>query len=39
VGHKEIKKWGGEVKTIQYIEGNSTSGIIKKIIRTQSGKE
>ncbi len=39
VGHKEIKEWGGEVKTIQYIEGNSTTGIIKKIMRTQEGKE
>ncbi|MBI3794788.1 MAG: D-glycero-beta-D-manno-heptose-7-phosphate kinase [Nitrospinae bacterium] len=37
VGHKEIQKWGGEIRTITYIEGNSTTGIIKKIIRSPGG--
>lgn len=37
VGHKEMKKWGGEIKTVPYIEGNSTTGIIKKIIRSPKG--
>jgi D-beta-D-heptose 7-phosphate kinase/D-beta-D-heptose 1-phosphate adenosyltransferase len=37
VGHKEMKKWGGEIKTVAYIEGNSTTGIIKKIIRSPKG--
>jgi D-beta-D-heptose 7-phosphate kinase/D-beta-D-heptose 1-phosphate adenosyltransferase len=37
VGHKEIKKWGGEIRTITYIEGSSTTGIIKKIIRSPNG--
>ncbi|MBW8049010.1 MAG: D-glycero-beta-D-manno-heptose 1-phosphate adenylyltransferase [Cytophagales bacterium] len=31
VGHDIIKKNGGEVKTIPYIEGYSSSGIIEKI--------
>ncbi len=37
VGHKEVQSWGGEVKTIKYIEGNSTTGIIKKIVRAHKG--
>lgn len=35
VGHKEVQRWGGEVKTVTYVEGNSTTGIIKKIVRSQ----
>jgi D-beta-D-heptose 7-phosphate kinase/D-beta-D-heptose 1-phosphate adenosyltransferase len=37
VGYKEIKKWGGSIKTIDYIEGSSTTGIIKKITRSLKG--
>ncbi|MBI5177669.1 MAG: D-glycero-beta-D-manno-heptose-7-phosphate kinase [Nitrospinae bacterium] len=39
VGHNEVQRWGGEVKTVKYIEGNSTSGIITKIMRTHKGSE
>lgn len=35
VGYKEINKWGGRVLTLPYIKGNSTTGIIEKIIRDQ----
>ena len=35
VGYKEIKKWGGKVLTLPYVKGNSTTGIIEKIIRDQ----
>ena len=38
VGHKEIEKWGGSVLTLPYIKGNSTTGIIQKIIRHQKAK-
>jgi len=31
VGHKEIKSWGGEVKTIPLVPGLSTTKIIKKL--------
>lgn len=37
VGHKEVQSWGGTVKTIKYIEGSSSTGIIKKIVRTNKG--
>lgn len=37
VGHTEVKKWGGSVKTINYIKGSSTTGLIQKIIRTRRG--
>lgn len=30
VGHKEVKSWGGEVRTIPLMEGYSTSSILKK---------
>ena len=29
VGHKEVTKWGGEVKLIELLEGRSSSNIIK----------
>ena len=35
VGYKEIKKWGGKVLTLSYVKGNSTTGLIQKIIRNQ----
>ena len=35
VGYKEIKNWGGRVLTLPYVKGNSTTGIIEKIIRDQ----
>ena len=31
IGNKEIKKWGGEVKIVELLEGRSTSDIIKNI--------
>ena len=34
VGSKEVKKWGGKVATVPYIEGSSTSGLIRKIVRS-----
>jgi len=36
VGHKEIKKWKGEVKLIELIPGQSSSNIIKKINQSES---
>jgi len=39
VGHTEVKKWGGRTLTIPYIKGNSTTGIIQKIIRHQKAKQ
>ncbi len=35
VGYKEIKKWGGRALTLPYVKGNSTTGLIQKIIRDQ----
>ena len=32
VGYNEIKKWQGKVQIINYIKGNSTTGIIEKLI-------
>lgn len=31
VGAREVKEWGGKVKTIEYLEGYSTSGFIDKL--------
>jgi ADP-heptose synthase, bifunctional sugar kinase/adenylyltransferase len=31
VGHKEVKKWAGEVMLIDLIPGQSSTNIIKKI--------
>ena len=36
VGHKEIKKWRGEVRLIELIPGQSSSNIIKKINQSES---
>ena len=33
VGHKEVGKWGGEVRLIPLMENRSTSGIIEKIAK------
>jgi len=33
VGYKDVRKWGGKVMTVKYVEGNSTTGIIEKIKR------
>lgn len=38
VGQKEVAKWGGRVTTLPYIKGNSTTGIIRKIIRTENAE-
>ena len=32
VGYNEIKKWQGQVHIINYIKGNSTTGILEKLI-------
>ena len=32
VGYNEIKKWQGQVQIINYIKGNSTTGILEKLI-------
>ena len=32
VGYNEIKKWQGQVHIISYIKGNSTTGILEKLI-------
>ncbi|MEE8431440.1 MAG: D-glycero-beta-D-manno-heptose 1-phosphate adenylyltransferase, partial [Candidatus Desulfatibia sp.] len=37
VGHEEVRGWGGTVKTVKYIKGNSTTGIIQKIMRKTKG--
>ncbi|GMT41892.1 MAG: bifunctional protein HldE [bacterium] len=34
VGHGEVVQWGGRTATIPYIKGNSTTGIIQKIVRS-----
>lgn len=31
VGYHEVKSWGGEIQTIEFLEGYSTSKIIRKI--------
>jgi D-beta-D-heptose 7-phosphate kinase/D-beta-D-heptose 1-phosphate adenosyltransferase len=31
VGAKEVKEYGGEVKTIAFLEGYSTSNIVKRL--------
>ena len=31
IGATEIKKWGGDLKLIDYIKGYSTTNLIKKI--------
>ena len=35
VGHKEVKKWAGEVILIELISGQSSTNIIKKINRSE----
>lgn len=32
VGAREVKSWGGEVLSLDFIDGYSTTGIIKKIL-------
>lgn len=39
VGHTEIKRWGGKALTLPYVKGNSTTGLIQKIIRHQKVKK
>lgn len=31
VGAKEVQSWGGEVKSLQFVEGKSTTNIVEKI--------
>lgn len=35
VGHKDVKKWGGEVRLIPLVENRSTTGLIEKIARSK----
>ena len=35
VGYHEVNSWGGEVTTLEFIEGYSTSKIVKKIKETE----
>lgn len=33
VGAKEVQSWGGEVLSLDFVDGYSTTGIIKKILK------
>lgn len=35
VGSNEVLAWGGKVKSLKFIEGKSTTGILKKITQRQ----
>jgi len=32
VGREQVERWGGRVELISFVEGRSTTGIIKKIV-------
>jgi D-beta-D-heptose 7-phosphate kinase/D-beta-D-heptose 1-phosphate adenosyltransferase len=38
VGAREVKSWGGRVVLVPLVEGQSTSGIVSRIVRGAAGQ-